>query len=389
MKSVVGVCIGEWRRILADPGALLLLVVAAGLYGLFYPQPYLPEVLDEVPTVVVDHDATPLSRQLARMADAGQLIRVTARTANRLEAEAMVRRGDAGALLEIPRDFERDVLRGERTTVACFTDAAYFLVYRQATSGLGAAIGTLSAGIEIRRLEAAGMTPDQAADARVPLVAADRPLYNPAEGYASYIVPGVLVLILQQTLLIGIGLLAGTAREDGERPGSAGSFASTLGRMLAYFAIYFVHALFYFAVLFRVFHLPYRGDLGTTLAFTVPFLLAAIGLAMIIANLFRNRETALQVLLFTSLPALFLSGFAWPIEMVPAWLHPLAGLIPSTAGIVGFLRVNQMGATLAQVAPEWRALWVLAGLYFLVAWGIHAWRTHRAPRRPGSIRAGD
>lgn len=377
MRSAVTVCVREWRRILSDPGAALLLVVAAGLYGLFYPQPYLPEVLVDVETAVVDHDGTPLSRRLARMADASQLVEVTARTTNRLEAEDMVRRGDASAVLEIPKDFERDILRGESATVSMFTDAAYFLVYRQATTGLMAAARTLSAGIEIRRLEAGGMSPDQAQDARAPVLTADRPLYNPAEGYASYIVPGVLVLILQQTLLIGIGLVVGTAREDGEAPGSEGPLATTCGRVLAYFGIYLAHAAFYFVVVFRLFDVPYRGDLGTTFAFTVPFLLSAISLAIIIANLFRHRETALQVLLFTSLPAIFLSGFTWPTEMVPHWLSTLALLLPSTAGTEAFIRINQMGATLAQVRTEWRILWALAGVYFLLAWWIHARRTSR------------
>ena len=385
MRSVLTVCVREWRRILADSGALVLLIVAAGLYGLFYPQPYLPEVLVEVPTVVVDHDGTPLSRRLARMADASQLVDVTARTTNRIEAEEMVRRGEAGAVFEIPRDFERDVLRGESVTVSCFTDAAYFLIYRQAASGILAAVGTMSAGIEIQRLEAAGMTPDQARDSRAPVLAADRPLYNPAEGYASYIVPGVLVLILQQTLLIGIGLLAGTAREDGEGPATEGSFTTMIGRVLAYFMIYFIHAVFYFIVVFRLFNLPYRGELGTTFAFTIPFLLSAICLAFIISNLFRHRETALQVLLFTSLPAVFLSGFAWPIEMVPRWLATLALLLPSTAGTDGFLHINQMGATLDQVAYEWRILWGLAGVYFLIAWWIHGWRTNKLRTSSTSI----
>ncbi len=333
----------------------------------------------EVPTVVVDHDGTPLSRRLVRMADASQLIKVTSRTTNHLEAAELVRRGEVGAIFEIPRGFTRDVLRGEPATVACFTDAAYFLVYRQAATGLLAAVGTLSAGIEIQRLEAGGMSPDQAAAARAPVLAADRPLFNPAEGYASYIVPGVMVLILQQTLLIGIGLLAGTAREDGEESASAGSLATTVGRVLAYFVIYFAHAVFYFVVVFRLFDLPYRGEPGATFAFATPFLLAAICLAFIISNLFRHRETALQVLLFTSLPAVFLSGFAWPTEMVPRWLSTLALLLPSTAGTEGFLRVNQMGASLAQVSHEWRILWVLAGAYFLLAWWIHSVKTNKTP----------
>jgi len=371
MMSAIHVCVREWRRIFADPGTLLILVVAAVLYGLFYPQPYRPEVLEEIPTIVVDHDGTPLSRRLARMADAGQFVQVTGRTTNRSEAEELVRKGEAGAILEIPADFERDILRGEPVTVASFTDAGYFLVYRQATTGLVAAARTLSAGIEIQRLEASGMTPDQAGAAREPLSVADRPLFNPAEGYASYIVPGVLILILQQTLLIGIGMVAGTAREDAEASEPAGPLALLVGRIAAYFAIYIVHAAFYFVVVLRIFNLPYRGDMAVTFAFSVPFLLSAICFAILVSNIFRQRETALQVLLFASLPAIFVSGFTWPVEMIPQWVRAAALLLPSTVGIDGFLRVNQMGATLAQVATQWRILWILTGVYFLAAWGIH------------------
>lgn len=379
MRSVLAVCVREWQRIAADPGALLILVGAVVLYALFYPQPYLPEVLKEVPTVVVDHDGSPLSRQLARMADASEYLRVVARTPDLAAAADSVQRGRAGAVLEIPRGFERDVLRGQSVTVGCFTDAAYFLVYRQATTGLVAVTRTLSAGIEVRRLEAAGMAPEEAYVARDPVPTADRPLYNPAEGYASYIVPGVLVLILQQTLLIGIGMLAGTERERGRPAAPERPLALVLGRTLAYFVLYLAHAVFYFVVVYRVFNLPFRGDLAVTFAFAVPFLIAAICLALAISAIFRERETALQVLLFTSLPALFLAGFSWPLELVPRWLRTVAHVLPSTAATEGFLRINQMGATLAEVLPEWRLLWCLAGGYFLLAWWSHRRRYVHAP----------
>lgn len=386
IRSMLAVCLGEWRRIVNDPGAAIILVGAVVLYALFYPQPYLPEVLKEVPTVVVDHDRTPLSRHLARMADASELVRVIGRATDLQEAAGSVRRGTVGAILEIPRNFERDVLRGTAVTVGCYTDAAYFLVYRQATTGLVGAVRTLSAGIEVRRLEAGGMPQDRALAARDPVPVVDRPLYNPTEGYASYIVPGVLVLILQQTLLIGIGMLAGTAREKGSVSVAAGPLARVLGRTLAYFVLYSVHAVFYFVVVFRIFDIPYRGNLTATFGFAVPFLLAAIGLALMMSSLFRERETALQVLLFTSLPALFLAGFSWPLELVPPWLRLLAKLLPSTAAIDGFLRLNQMGASLAEVAPEWRILWSLAGAYLLLAWWAAA-RDARRPRRfSGSLR---
>ena len=90
----------------------------------------------------------------------------------------------------------------------------------------------------------------------------------------------------------------------------------------------------------------------------------------------------MQVLLFTSLPAVFLAGFAWPREALPRWLDLASLLLPSTSAIPGFLRVNEMGASLAQVRPEWGALWALSILYFLLA----TLAQHRTWRRERSAR---
>lgn len=382
---ILRVCVAEFHRIAADPGALLILVGAVVLYAFFYPLPYLPEVLKEVPTVVVDLDATPLSRQLVRMADAHELIRVVSRSPDLADAITAVRHGAAGGILEIPAGFERRVLRGDSATVGLYADAAYFLVYRQVTTGLVEVTRTMSAGIEIRRLEAAGMPRAQALIARDPLPVVDRPLYNPAEGYASYIVPSILVLILQQTLLIGIGLLGGTAHEQDATPPIAGPLGTVLGRTLAYLALYFVHAMFYFVVVHRIFGFPNRGDTATALVFALPFLLAAILLALAVSTVFRHRETALQALLFTSLPAVFLAGFSWPKEMIPDWLNSASLLLPSTPAISGFLRINQMGASLSDVLVEWRILWGLTGLYFALAWMAHVRSVHRPAETPPTL----
>jgi ABC-2 type transport system permease protein len=86
---------------------------------------------------------------------------------------------------------------------------------------------------------------------------------------------------------------------------------------------------------------------------------------------------ALQVLLFTSLPALFLSGFAWPIEALPAWLATFARAIPSTSAIPGFLRLTGMGASLPDVRAEWLTLWALCGVYFATAWMVTWWEGRR------------
>ena len=420
----------EWRRIFLDPGAALILVGALALYAVFYPIPYRANVLERVPVVVVDEDQSDLSRRLIRMVDEHELTHVAAQAGSLVEAERMVQEGKAGGVVVVPAGFERRVRRGEQATIGAFADASYFLVYRQVLTGVLEATGTLSAGVEVRRLMAEGMPADRAIKARDPLPLVSRPLFNPTEGYAAYIVPAVLVLILQQTLLVGMGLVGGTRRDKSVIAGASGgpeghalhtvaespcvgrprhavagssragqprhtvAESSCVGRPLqgrrggtalstltarasAYFTLYMVHGLFYFGVVYRLYGFPERASAWTLLRFGAPFLLSVIFLGLTLGAAFRSREMALQVLLFTSLPALFLSGFAWPTESLPAWLAEFAKAIPSTTAIPGFLRLTQMGASLADVGAEWMTLWALCGIYFLAAWAVTWWEGHR------------
>jgi ABC-2 type transport system permease protein len=378
VRTVLRAFRDEVRGALRDPGALLVLVGAITLYAFFYPTPYRREVLKEVPVAVVDLDRTPLSRQLVRMADAHELVRVSARAGSLAEAERLVLGGAAGGVLAIPGGFERDVKRGATATVGVFADATYFLVYRQVLTGLAEATGALSAGVEVKRLQAQGMPEAKARAFRDPLPLVTRPLFNPVEGYATYVVPGVLILILQQTLLIGIGLRgAADLSALGGGPLLSRAAASVAGRSLAFLLLYSVHALFYFGVVARLFGFPVRGGALAAAALVVPFLLATSFAGLALSVLFTRREAAIQTLLFTSLPAIFLAGFSWPPEALPGWLRVASQAIPSTSAIPALLRVNQAGASLSHVRPELAMLWGLAASYFVLAVLAQA---HRAPR---------
>jgi len=369
VRTILAEAAAEFHRLRRDVGVLLVLVGAMFLYAALYPVPYWHEVLEQVPIAIVDLDGSDLSRDLARMADAHQLLSVAARAATAEEAAGLVRRGEAGGYVVVPPGFERQIRRGERAVVAAYVDAGYFLVYRQVLTGFSETVGTLSAGIEIRRLQGEGLAVRQAVRARDPLPLSTRPLFNRTEGYATYVVPGVLVLILQQTLLVGIGMVGGTLRERPEPVGRGTSRAAAkvLGRALVYLALYAVHALFYFGVVYALYGFPVKSQAADLASFVLPFLLAAIFLALTLRPLFRTREASIHLLLWTSLPAIFLAGFAWPVEALPPWLAAAGRALPSTSAIPGMIRLTQMGATLAQVRPEWWTLWALAGIYFATA----------------------
>ena len=372
MKAFFHIWGREYQSIFGDTGVLLIFFGAILAYPLIYPIPYSHEVLRDVPVAVVDMDHSQLSRRLIRMMDANELLRIASFPTSLTEARDQFFRGSVNGIVVIPRDFTKNILRKQQAVVAAYCDASYFLLYRQVLTGVLYATGTLSAGIEVKRMMAKGFTTEQAMTARDPVPLLSYPLFNPSGGYASYVVPPVLMLILQQTLLIGIGMLGGTVRERKGRhflipeEQSAGVVSLLLGKSAAYLSLYIIHAVYFFVVL-RLYQFPQRGEPVELFLFMLPFLTAVIFLGLTIAALFRNREISMVALLFTSIPVLFLAGFSWPPESIPQWLRILSFMLPSTAGIDGFLKLNIMGATLPEVGFQWTLLWGLTGIYFTVA----------------------
>jgi len=360
-----------WRRIVKDNGARLLLIAAPVLYSLFYPLPYLREIIRETPIAVVDHDRSSQSRQLVRYADAHEMLRVAARYESVQSAETGVKEGVVRGYLVVPAHFRADLLRGREATVAYGGDATYFLQFKQVLTGFAEATGTLNAAVKARQALAAGLTRERARAAVAPVVLRAHPVGNTREGYGSYLIPGVFLLILQQTLLLGVGMLRGTARESGAAAPVV-TPAGLVGAAAALVTLYAAHAAFALGMAAWIFDLPTHGQLATLALFFGLFLVAGVVFALALSGLCATREASIQLFLLTSIPFLFLAGVGWPFEMIPVPLQWFACLLPSTAGIQGVLRLNSLQATWPEVAGWWWLLWAQIAIFAWPAW--RSWR---------------
>jgi len=354
------------RNIVRQKETLTLLFGASILYSFFYPTPYLNQVLRDLPVVVVDRDHSALSRQLIRWLDASEAASVSSRSEDLNAAQDSVRAGVAGAALLIPQDFERHVLRREPAYVEAYVDASYLLVYSTAIRAIQGVTGTLATGISVRRLQASDLTTRAAVQQARPVTFVPWPLFNPLAGYASYVVPTVFILILQQTLLIGIGALRVAERR--EESGSEPLWAVLGGKLGAMILIYAVHAVFMFGVVFSIYGFPMRASLLHVVAFLVPYFAAVTLLGLAIAELFDRAESSTVALVATSLPAVFVSGFSFPAEVQAEWVRAVAVVWPSTFGIRGFLQLAEMGARFDQTLRPWGALWIQVVVYWSLAW---------------------
>ena len=200
----------EVQRVLSDRGVLGLIVLAPLVYGALYPQPYLGQVLRGIPIAVVDQDRTELSRDLVQALDSNEALKVAVRADTLADAQAALDQHDVFAIVGIPKDTERYVLRGQQARIAAYVDAAYFLLYSRTLQGITEAAAAASAEISKRGARSEGSLVYAAMTrSSSPIDFLSQPLFNPTGGYASYVVPAAFILILQQTLLLGVASLGG------------------------------------------------------------------------------------------------------------------------------------------------------------------------------------
>lgn len=199
------------------------------------------------------------------------------------------------------------------------------------------------------------------------------PLYNPQSGFAAFLIPPVLMLIIQQTLLLGIGMSMGNSRERNMgnvipfHPWYKNPVHIVVGKALPYFLLYILLAIYMFTAVTHMFTLPQLGHYTTFIAFIVPYLLACIFLAMVLSAFIYRREDCILLLVFLSVPMLFLSGLSWPSASMPAFWKYVSYLFPSTFGMNGYVRISSTGASLSDIRTDYMSLWIQAGVYFILA----------------------
>lgn len=378
--------VNELRNIVTDGGALLILVIAVLIYPTIYSIAYKNNVLEEIPVALVDLDRTAESRALGRMVDGSPKLKIASNTGSFAEAEALFWEGKVKGIVLIKNGFSSDIFKGNPSAVSVYCDAGYFLMYKETLTGVLKASGTFAAGVEIKRLMVKGMRTEQAFVATQPVQPEMRMLYNPSGAYGSYVMPGIILLIIQQTLLVGIGYVGGARHEsgnvDGRHPGLShlGNVVSVIsGRTFAYLILYTFNLAFTLICVHTWFGYNDKAMLMHVFTLVIPFLLSAIFMAMTISPMFRRREHSIIFMVFLSPILFFLSGVSWPATSIPTVLNRIAYLIPSTHVIPGYLRLRTMGAEINDVIPELLRLWALAAFYFLTACVSTAimWQKHR------------
>lgn len=369
----------EFQTTFRDQGVLIFFILVPLGYPLLYSFIYNNEVVREVPAVVVDDSHSSLSREYLRKVDATPDIRIVSYCADMEEAQQMLKNRLAYGIIYVPSDFSENIAQGKQTQVSIYCDMSGLLYYKSMLLANTAVSLDMNKDIKIAR--SANTTNRQDEITAYPIEYEDVSIFNPTNGFAAFLIPAVLVLIIQQTLLLGIGLAAGTARENNRFRDLVpinrhynGTLRIVLGKGLSYFIVYILVSAYVLCVVPRMFSLNQIGQPTALALFIVPYLLACIFFAMSASIAIRNRETCMLLFVFTSVPLLFISGISWPGAAIPPFWKYVSYIFPSTFGINGFVRINNMGAALSEVSFEYKALWIQSGVYFLTTCWVYRWQ---------------
>ena len=307
-----------------------------------------------LPTLVLDEARSRESRELVATLVNSTFFDVTDHVHSREEIAARIGRGEAAAAVVIPYDFTRDLKRGRGAEAQVIVDAADPL------SSSSAIQGAMLAGLTYRPLGAAAPPSRQAVELRV------RPWYNPMLSSSTYIVPGIIGVLLSLTMVIITAMAVVRERERGTleqlivTPIDRTSLM--LGKIVPFLLVGYVQVTVIILLGKLLFDVPLRGQLPLLYLFTFPFIVASLGIGLFFSTLVRTQAQAMQAGFMFILPNILLSGFMFPRAAMPEPAQWLGLALPLTYYLEVLRGILLRGVGAGALWPELAALCTFAVL---------------------------
>ena len=378
--NIIQIWMTELKEIMRDKGILIFIIFVPLCYPLLYSYVYTNEVVRDVPFAVIDDCNSTTSREFIRKMDATPDARFVARCNDVAEAQELLKESKIYGVLRIPKTFNHDIWRGEQTTVGLYCNMSSLLYYKALLLAANNVSLDMNRDIKVEKHLHPSSREDEEIS-RMPIEYDYVSLYNPQSGFAAFLIPPVLMLIIQQTLFLGIGMSMGNQREK--------CLAHMLPKRKWYrrpfdIVLYLLMAIYMYSVVTKWFGLPDLGDYWVFIRFIIPYILACIFMAMVLSVLVYRREDCIMLFVFLSVPLLFMSGISWPGSEIPQFWKCVSWLFPSTFGMNGYLRIMGNGASIADIHQEYMGLWCQVAVYATLACFMYRLRLKAIVKRLSS-----
>ena len=371
MNEIIKIISHEFKAIGTNIPILIVLVLGNVGYGFLYNLLYNTNVYKEAPIAIVDMSQSDLSRHFIDYIDATQEVKVVAKTQNFHEAKRMLIEREIVGFLYIPSELKTEIMKGNQVQCVVYGSTLSFLDYLNIYEAVNFASLDINSELIPEMIKSLNMIDILflANDKAVDIVS--EPLYNTSEGYGTYLIPPVMVIIIFQTLMITVAMRCGgemtTRQQDNKTTSLGGSAKIVLGKAFANVMIYSVFSVFFLGLLPMIFHLPHLGDSLDIIIMMIPYLFASVFFCLSLSPFYTDSDMPLFIIVFMSVPLVFLSGISYPLELMPWHWRIFHYLIPTAPATLAFVKLDCMGGDLTNIRPEMITLWIQCAVYFVVA----------------------
>ena len=371
MKTIIQIISDEFKAIGTNIPILIVLVLGNVGYGFLYNLLYNKNLYREAPIAVVDMSQSDLSRHFIDYIDATQEVKIVAKTQNFDEAKMMLIEREIVGFLYIPQELKTEIMRGNQVQCVVYGSTLSFLDYLNIYEAVNFAALNINSELLPQMVESLNMIDVLflANDKAVNIV--NEPLYNSSEGYGTYLIPPVMVIIIFQTLMLTVAMRCGgektTRLQDYKTTNLGGSIKIVLGKAFTNVMIYSVFAIFFLGLLPLVFHLPHLGNSLDIIIMMIPYLFASVFFCLSLSPFYTDGDMPLFIIVFMSVPLVFLSGISYPLELMPWHWKIFHYLIPVAPATLAFVKLDCMGGDLSNIRPELINLWLQCFAYFVIA----------------------
>jgi ABC-2 type transport system permease protein len=351
MKEVLQILKREIRNVSKDSSLFLILLLAPILYAFMYGSIYLNKGEEKVKLALIDNDGTAISRTLTQQLNSTPMIEIVP-SSNISEAQEKMFQGEVQGYFYIQSGFEKNIFSLKQANVNLVLNASRFLPSSDLLSTATKVCLTVGAGVRKTYFNKQGMGEDEAMKMTNPINMDYRPLYNSSMTYGSFLLPGLLAIILQQTLLIGVAAAFTSEREEKKLLNlyqiSKQSISKMIfGKSLLYFVVFMIFGFFFSVVNFSVFDVEVRGNYFDLAVVSALFIATIIVFGMLIGSFFKTKLFAFQVLVFSSYPIFLITGYSMPYQALPKFVQILSDALPTSPFLKTYISIVQAGGSLS------------------------------------------
>lgn len=358
LSDIYRIALRELDIISEDLDLIIILILSPIFYAFFYSSFYINKIEQKANVAAVDYDKTDISKRFLYMLSATQNVNLTYIFDDEESAKQIFLKNETFAILIIPKNFSKNLATKKGTQVSLILNNTRFLVSNDINKAVNEIAYKLIQDYREKYLYSNGISPSQASLALEPIKIELRNNFNSYDTYGDFLIPGILLLIIQQTLLIGISESVAKEREENlfqEVFSSSHSvFSYLIGKSVFYLTLYFSYFLIFFFVISKIISIDDSMHINflTILVLLIPFLASIILFGMFIGSFFKRKILALQFFVFTSYPFFLISGFSWPFDSLPQPLKIFSLALPTTPFFNGICKALYANANLSNVLFE-------------------------------------